>query len=139
VREFNRRFGRDVEGFVEDVLERLLGYDWPGNVRELKNVLEATFVNAPAGRISVADLPEQFSARLGLSGTVPDERDRLLVALVSSNWNKSKAAERFHWSRMTLYRKIAKYHIVESRPDTAQSPDEPVDSRNNFTVSVTKV
>jgi DNA-binding NtrC family response regulator len=30
------------------------------------------------------------------------------------NWNKSKAAEQLHWSRMTLYRKMAKYHILES-------------------------
>ncbi len=136
VREFNRRFGRDVEGFVEDILERLLGYDWPGNVRELKNVLEATFVNAPAGRISGADLPEQFSARLGLSGTVPDERDRLLVALVSSNWNKSKAAQKLRWSRMTVYRKIARYHLRRSErpPDatpgrTTPPPAPPTDFR----------
>jgi DNA-binding NtrC family response regulator len=27
------------------------------------------------------------------------------------NWNKSKAAEQLQWSRMTLYRKMEKYHI----------------------------
>jgi hypothetical protein len=46
------------------------------------------------------------------------ERERLLSALYSLifvNWNKSKAAEQLHWSRMTLYRKMAKYHIRESK------------------------
>jgi len=32
-------------------------------------------------------------------------------ALFATNWNKSKAAQDLRWSRMTLYRKIAKYHV----------------------------
>jgi transcriptional regulator of acetoin/glycerol metabolism len=27
-------------------------------------------------------------------------------------WNKSLAAQKLHWSRMTVYRKMAKYHLV---------------------------
>jgi transcriptional regulator of acetoin/glycerol metabolism len=40
-----------------------------------------------------------------------DERERLLAALLSTNWNKTRAAEQLHWSRMTLYRKLHKYAI----------------------------
>jgi DNA-binding NtrC family response regulator len=36
----------------------------------------------------------------------------VLCALFATKWNKSKAAEKLHWSRMTLYRKMAKYHIA---------------------------
>jgi transcriptional regulator of acetoin/glycerol metabolism len=39
---------------------------------------------------------------------------RLLSALLSTNWNKSKAAEKLRWSRMTLYRKIAKYGVSKA-------------------------
>jgi len=38
----------------------------------------------------------------------------LLAALTESHWNKSKAAEILHWSRMTVYRKIAKYRLDET-------------------------
>jgi len=31
--------------------------------------------------------------------------------LVSTDWNKSKAADKLRWSRMTLYRKMAKYQV----------------------------
>jgi transposase len=59
------------------------------------------------------DLPELFRARLGgASGLPVGEEDLLLSALLSTNWNKSKAAVKLHWSRMTLYRKLEKYHIT---------------------------
>ncbi len=113
IRELNRRFGRDAEGFTEEALEHLLRYDWPGNVRELKNLLEAIFVSLPFRKISLMDLPEQFQRRLrGSEGLPQGERDRLLSALLTTKWNKSKAAQKLHWSRMTLYRKLAKYHLV---------------------------
>ncbi|MCF6155888.1 MAG: sigma-54-dependent Fis family transcriptional regulator [Candidatus Brocadia sp.] len=114
IRELNRRFGREVECLAKDALEYLLCYDWPGNVRELKNLLEATYVNLSSRRISLSDLPEQFRRRIGETGGLPrSELDLLLSTLMSTNWNKSKAAQKLHWSRMTLYRKMAKYHIMK--------------------------
>ncbi|MBW2121697.1 MAG: sigma-54-dependent Fis family transcriptional regulator, partial [Deltaproteobacteria bacterium] len=111
--EMNRRFRRRVEGFTEEALASLLHYDWPGNVRELKNLLEATFINLPSRRITFLDLPEPFRRRLKEVRNIPQaERNRLLSALFATNWNKSKAAQKLSWSRMTLYRKMAKYHIV---------------------------
>jgi transcriptional regulator with PAS, ATPase and Fis domain len=112
--QLNHRFGRRVEGFTDDALAYLMRHDWPGNVRELKNLLEATFVNGPSRQISFMDLPEQFRKRFSDAETSPqDERERLLSALLSTNWNISKAAQRLRWSRMTLYRKLGKYHIVK--------------------------
>jgi two-component system response regulator HydG/two-component system response regulator AtoC len=110
--EFNRRCTQSVEGFTDDLLERLLCYEWPGNVRELRNLIEVIFVSIPPGRISVADLPENFRKRLDESDRLPrDERERLVSTLLATRWNKSEAALKLHWSRMTLYRKMAKYQI----------------------------
>ena len=41
------------------------------------------------------------------------EQERILSALAATNWNKSKAAEKLEWSRMTLYRKLAKYQMSQ--------------------------
>ena len=111
--ELNQRYGREVEGFTEEALASLLYYDWPGNVRELKNLLEATFINLPSRKIAFIDLPKMFQKKLKeLEGLPQGERDQVLSALFACNWNKSKAAQKLHWSRMTLYRKMAKYHII---------------------------
>jgi DNA-binding NtrC family response regulator len=115
VEEMNRSFGCAVEGFTQEAFDSLLRYDWPGNIRELKNLLEAIFVNLPQSQISVNDFPEPFRRHLAEIVDYPqDERDRLLAVLFATNWNKSKAAHELHWSRMTIYRKIAKYHINRS-------------------------
>ena len=116
IRKFNLRFGREVEGFTDEALEYLFHYDWPGNVRELKNLLEATFINLSSRKIAFVDLPKTFERRLKETEGLPErERDRLLSVLFATKWNKSKAAETLHWSRMTLYRKMAKYHINSSQ------------------------
>ena len=113
IAELNRRFGLKVEGFTEEALAYLLDYDWPGNVRELKNLLEATFVNLPSRRIGIMDLPEPFRQRSRQAeGPLPDERERVLSALVSTQWSRRKAAEQLRWSRMTLYRKMLKYDLI---------------------------
>ena len=47
------------------------------------------------------------------SADLPGERDQLLDALASTHWNKSRAAEKLHWSRMKIYRKMTKYRIED--------------------------
>ena len=92
-----------------------MDYDWPGNVRELKNLLEATFINA-SRRIKFDDFPELFRRGLRKNYALSqDERAQLLAALSNNHWNKSKAAQQLEWSRMTLYRKMAKYQISPHR------------------------
>jgi DNA-binding NtrC family response regulator len=116
IRKFNQRFGREVEGLTEEAMASLLHYDWPGNVRELKNILEATFINLSSWKIAFMDLPKAFQRRFKETEGLPEkERDRLLSVLFATKWNKSKAAQKLHWSRMTLYRKMAKYHISTSQ------------------------
>ena len=116
IKKLNRKFKRKVQCLKEEVMNLLLRYDWPGNVRELMNVLEGTYINLPQKRIDDADLPEHFKNRLTESQNLPaDERRRILEALFETDWNKSTAAAKLHWSRMTLYRKIEKYNIVEKR------------------------
>ena len=107
-----KQFDLDVRGFTPEALRWLVAYEWPGNVRELKNVVEAAFLNGPRNLISVADLPRRGNRTLQQGDS--NERQRLVQALSETNWNKSEAARTLHWSRMTLYRKLAKYHLLRT-------------------------
>jgi DNA-binding NtrC family response regulator len=115
IAHFNRRFGRKVCKISGEAMACLLPYDWPGNIRELKNLLESVFVDGASQDISQRDLPLEFRHRaIELKAISGDERERLLWALSITNWNKSRAADRLNWSRMTLYRKMARYKISPS-------------------------
>ncbi|UXY17234.1 sigma 54-interacting transcriptional regulator [Chitiniphilus purpureus] len=102
--------GRQVPlALTSAVRARLYRHDWPGNVRELKNVLEAARLSAQGARIELADLPDYLQQG---AGELPaDERCRILDALRAAGGNKSEAAHQLHWSRMTLYRKLAKHGL----------------------------
>ncbi len=116
INKLNQRFNRNIKGLTKEALACLLRFDWPGNIRELMNLLEASYINLPSDPIYHMDLPEPIHQRLQLTATDNDtERSRILSALLDTNWNKSTAARKLEWSRMTLYRKIAKYKIVEKR------------------------
>jgi DNA-binding NtrC family response regulator len=112
----NRRFQQQVQGLTEETMACLMRYDWPGNVRELLNLLEATYINLPRRRIDLGDLPKTFLSKLSAVDEKPsNERNHILSALMHTKWNKTTAARKLNWSRMTLYRKITKYNIVEKR------------------------
>jgi DNA-binding NtrC family response regulator len=111
----NVQVGGQTRTFSEDAWLCMLNYEWPGNVRELKNFLETICIHAPDAEIRANEIPrymrehdDQLGSELG------EERKRLLLALSATDWNKSRAAEKLHWSRMTLYRKIAKHQVSKS-------------------------
>jgi transcriptional regulator with PAS, ATPase and Fis domain len=114
IADMNVSFGRRVEKLDDGALEQLVRYSWPGNIRELRNVLEAAYVRLPSAQTSVLSLPQPFPRRLlnSLEGFSQSERDHLIAVLSATKWNKSATAQKLNWSRMTLYRKMAKYQIT---------------------------
>lgn len=111
--QHNRRRALRVGRPDRELMHQLQRYDWPGNVRELRNMVEAMFVDPPEDRpVHVDDLPPNFR-RLFADQMRPgaDERERLVEVLRDTNWNKVAAAQKMNWSRMTLYRKLAKYDL----------------------------
>lgn len=112
VHEFNQREQRSVGLPDGELLYCLSRHAWPGNVRELRNLVEVLFIDPPNGKITLNDLPPAFREVFGrYRNCESDERGRLLDALRRTEWNKAEAAKELSWSRMTLYRKLAKYHI----------------------------
>jgi DNA-binding NtrC family response regulator len=96
---------------TDEVMNIFTHYPWPGNIRQLRNVIERAVVLAKNDRISIADLPEEFSGRLPGAAPVIDvkplktlERQAISEALQVFNGNKSKAARNLGISRKTLYK-----------------------------------
>ncbi|MCK5667603.1 MAG: sigma-54-dependent Fis family transcriptional regulator [Gammaproteobacteria bacterium] len=109
------KFHKNISSLNDEALQSLLGYDWPGNIRELKNIIEAVVMNQTLPTITRQDLPDIIRQCTDpLVGNL-NEKELLISTLWSTDWNKSKTAEKLHWSRMTVYRKMAKYDIVPER------------------------
>jgi len=132
--------GARVGWFDASALNRLLAHLWPGNVRELRNVIEAIFIDPPDGPITERSLPAYLMHAEGWEGNEggdaeplgTDERQRILDSLCATHWNKSAAARKLRWSRVTLYRKMAKYEISDAAPD----PVRPVPVHGSSVVSM---
>ncbi len=118
----NATFGRQVTTVTADVLRSLMAHSWPGNVRELKNVLEISFLHLPPHATTLASLPEPLDVlSTSVTNGGADEREQLLSALVATRWNISETARRLRWSRMTIYRRLAKYELPVTRPVTPKA------------------
>src|SRR5262249_37012853 len=105
--QMNARMQRQVTGFTEHSWRALLQHDWPGNVRELRNVVETSLAQLPFAGMRLMELPDDFRIRITSKPEGLTELEQLLAALVSHNWNKSKAAHHLRWPRMRLYGKMS--------------------------------
>lgn len=114
---FNLKFSMQTVGFSPIAQEILLSHAWPGNIRELRNIVEAAFINLEPG-VTLLDLPPPFCQAIPQNLS---ELDRILLALSDTHWNKSKAAEKMHWSRRTLYRKMSRYQILPLTKDSREA------------------
>ena len=109
-----------------EALKRMLEYPWPGNVRELRNAVEHALVVSGGEGIGLFDLPPELRewrspARPGgvrraageveLTPALRAQRDRIRDALAQANGNRTKAAERLGWSRVTLWKKMRRLGI----------------------------
>ncbi len=111
-RHFSERAGWPAPEFSKECWHCLMQHDWPGNIRELKNVIESLLLSPASGEVGAEQLPPRLRQMIAASRILPSsERDVVLAALCSARWNKSEAAKQLQWSRMTLYRKMAKYRI----------------------------
>lgn len=110
---FGQKLGCGPLAFSDTAFDALCAHDWPGNVRELMNVIEIAALKAKRGVIGADHLGLQPAARVRMAMPPPEaEKQRLVAALAACGGNKSLAAKRLQCSRMTLYRKLDRYHIA---------------------------
>ncbi len=117
LRQFNERFGRDVQAITPDALAALLAYDFPGNVRELENLLERAYAFGADRKITAADLsaiaPGARAVRPAekLPTLAEAERELILRALRLYRNDKEEAARSLGISHRTIHRRLKEYGL----------------------------
>jgi len=124
--EVCREAGKQVRGFSEDAVAALQRYNWPGNVRELENVIERAVLLGKSDVIQLDDLPRSVAAagpmllesstgRTLKEALEGPERQIILDVLESNDWNRFATAEVLGINRTTLYKKMKRLGLDESR------------------------
>lgn len=133
----NRELHKDVAGFTEAAMARLLVYEWPGNVRQLRGVVRRAVLLADSvideehlalprvRRAEGAPAPSEPVGHGDLSlkervrrATADVERDALIAALRRTGGNKAKAARLLNIDYKTILNKLKEYDIsTHSGPD----------------------
>jgi transcriptional regulator of acetoin/glycerol metabolism len=93
-------------------LALLRAHRWPGNLRELRNVIQYGVAVCGDGWLDVDDLPDDFFGQRAGDETDAADAQALLQALRAHRWNVSAAAQALGIARMTLYRRMKRWHIV---------------------------
>jgi two-component system response regulator HydG len=138
--ESSGKLPRPVEGISADALQALMNYEWPGNIRELRNVIERATTLAQNPRLELRDLPEDIRSPSGhgkefvfVNGAPPtspprdsfvppqSELNRILSALSKHGNNRLRAAVELGLSRVSLYKKLHKYGLME-KPKAPSDP-----------------
>jgi DNA-binding NtrC family response regulator len=128
---FNREHRRQIRGFTDEAIAKMMNYQWPGNVRELKNVVERAILMVDGDLITGGNLPIDSDQNAGyelerglsldsnvvleLNGIgIPlemAEKEVVEKVLKLNDGNRSKTAKILEISRPKLLRMIKKYSI----------------------------
>ena len=125
VRRFNKKMGRQIQGFAPAAMDILRNYRWPGNIRELENTVEHSFVIETSSLVTPAALPENVKAGSNrevafgsYSGPLDfdrfkekTEKEFILQALKANRGRINQTVAHAGIPKNTLLRKIKKYSI----------------------------
>lgn len=121
VDKYRKEMNKVVKGISEDAMRLLINHEWKGEVRELENVIERALIFCDGEYIEKKDLPEAFveddgAFNFSLTGSLEDsvkkyERDIIMNALESNQFNKEKTADDLKVGLSTLYRKLKELNI----------------------------
>ncbi len=120
--------GKTIEGFSDEALRVLAGYDWPGNVRELENVVERAVVLCDGPSVeakhlppAIAPTPEGDAAPRVPGSTIADlERYAILKTLEACGGSTSKAAMVLGISARKIQYKLHEYSAGQSAAPKAE-------------------
>jgi two-component system response regulator HupR/HoxA len=130
----NRRMGRQLKGFTNAAMDRLVHYAWTGNVRELENEVERVVALAgEADTITVDMLSEHVRGRPAgdeetgalelpafqrdLNRSVDELKRRMIQRALEETGSKSRAAERLGIPRQSLQKMMKRLGMGDAGGD----------------------
>jgi DNA-binding NtrC family response regulator len=130
IRQFNQIHKRKIRGISKSALQICLRHAWPGNVRELENIVEQAVLLSPGDYIVPESLPS-YLHEIGLMANSPAkdmtldealahaEKHILVETLERFKWNRKMCAQALGVSRTTLFNKMRRFDLFESRRQSA--------------------
>ncbi len=114
--ESTRRLERDIRGFTQEAMQRLMLYPWPGNVRELENVVEKAVLLSRQDLIGAELVPsttasEQAQLLPLTAAKEAFEKNYLKEVLHLTGGNVSRAAQFAGRYRADFYKMLKKYSL----------------------------
>jgi two-component system response regulator HydG len=125
---FNRKFNKELFDISADAMSALEAFPWPGNIRQLENVVQQAVLVSSGSVMLLQHLPppvQEFASLSNGNGHAAATGDSLMRnrevaertiiqrALVNSGYSRARAALALGISRVTLYKKMKKYGLMD--------------------------
>jgi two-component system response regulator HydG len=131
---FSQKFGKELFSISPEAMAALEAFPWPGNIRQLENVVQQAVLMSQGPELLWPHLPklvqENVEAGHSGNGAAKDslaqsreevERSTIQRALMKHGYTRSRAASALGISRVTLYKKMKKYGLMDWSPQPAQA------------------
>jgi len=131
IKRHAKQNNKKITGVSDEAMAILAHCDWPGNIRELENVIERATILCKNTIITPEDFPEALNKNSGSVMDIPGnhgsesncqlkkalqepEKDLLVKALESMNWNRNETAKSLGINRTTLYKKMLRFGLLKN-------------------------
>ena len=124
---FAQKFSKELFVISPEAMAALEAFPWPGNIRQLENVVQQAVLMSQGPELLWPHLPklvqEYADSGNGRGTTARDslvhsreevERNTIQRALIQHGYARSRAASALGISRVTLYKKMKKYGLMEA-------------------------
>jgi DNA-binding NtrC family response regulator len=126
---YNTKFRKGLFDVSPRALEALESFPWPGNIRQMENILQQAVLVSSGSELLPEHLPPQVrdhrpapAPRLANGQNEEDslfhsreiiERNVILRVLDKNGYSRARAATALGISRVTLYKKMKKYGLMQ--------------------------
>jgi len=131
---FNNKFHKELFYISPDAMAALEAFPWPGNIRQLENVVQQAVLVSSGSELQVQHLPQpvqEYASTNVVNGQATGdsllhnreiaERTIIQRALVNCGYSRARAANSLGISRVTLYKKMKKYGLMDVPLQPAQA------------------